>query len=121
MTRANYSKPEAEGTLRSYVTGFILSLGLTLAAYFIVVNHSFSMSAIIAWIVALALAQFLVQMLFFLHLGREKKPRWKLYVALYMVMVVTILVLGSLWIMSNLNYRMTPAQINSYLNSQSGL
>ena len=57
---------------------------------------------------------------FFLHLGKETKPRWKLYVFGFMVSVVLIIVFGSIWIMNNLNYRMTPAQINQYMNSQGG-
>jgi cytochrome o ubiquinol oxidase operon protein cyoD len=109
-----------EGTLRTYVTGFVWSIGLTLTAYALVVHHTFSPTVLIAAIIGLALVQFMIQMLFFLHLGRETKPRWKLFVFLFMVMVVVILVFGSLWIMANLNYRMTPDQINAYMNNQGG-
>jgi cytochrome o ubiquinol oxidase operon protein cyoD len=109
------------GTLRTYVTGFIASIALTLAAYLLVTRRALSRRTLIAAVIGLALAQFLVQLLFFLHLGRETKPRWKLMVALFMVMVVLILVFGSLWIMTNLNYRMTPDQINKYMNGQAGL
>jgi cytochrome o ubiquinol oxidase operon protein cyoD len=109
------------GTLRTYVTGFVASIVLTIAAYLLVTHRALSRRTLIAAVIGLALAQFLVQLLFFLHLGRETKPRWKLMVALFMVMVVLILVFGSLWIMTNLNYRMTPDQINKYMNSQAGL
>jgi cytochrome o ubiquinol oxidase operon protein cyoD len=108
------------GTARMYVTGFISSLVLTVTAYLLVVNHAFSRHGLIAAVVVLALTQFFVQVIFFLHLGRESKPRWKLAVFLFMTMVVLILVFGSLWIMTNLNYRMTPQQINNYMNEQSG-
>ena len=64
------------------------------------------------------LAQFFTQLLFFLHLGRETKPRWKLLVFLFMTMIVAILVFGSLWIMYNLNYHMTLQQMYQYLNNQ---
>jgi cytochrome o ubiquinol oxidase operon protein cyoD len=109
------------GTSRSYVTGFLLSIILTLAAYLSVVYHWLSRRGLIALVAGLALAQFLTQTLFFLHLGREAKPRWKLAVFLFMVSVVCILVFGSLWIMSNLNYRMTPEQIKAYLHTQDGI
>ena len=109
------------GTPRMYVTGFASSLVLTVTAYLFVTHHALSRRVLIGAIVALALVQFLVQLVFFLHLGRETKPRWKLAVFLFMIMVVLILVFGSLWIMTNLNYRMTPAQINTYMNNQSGL
>jgi len=110
----------SEGNLKSYITGFLLSIALTLSAYFMVVRRSFTADRIIAVIVALALIQFLVQMFFFLHLGKETKPRWKLFVVVFMIMIVLILVFGSIWIMNNLNYRMSPEQINTYLNNQGG-
>jgi len=37
-----------------------------------------------------------------------------------MILVVMILVGGSLWIMKNLNYRMTPEQMNQYMIDQNG-
>lgn len=108
------------GSLKTYVTGFVFSIVLTLTAYLLVVNRKFSVDIIIAAIVGLALLQFLVQLFFFLHLGKETKPRWKLFVLFFMIMVVLILVFGSIWIMNNLNYRMTPEQINTYMNNQGG-
>jgi cytochrome o ubiquinol oxidase subunit IV len=94
---------------------------LTFAAYLMVYNHLFSNIVLTTVIVILALVQFIVQVVFFLHLGRETKPRWKLAVMLFMIMVVLILVGGSLWIMSNLTVRMTPQQENNYMNNQQGL
>jgi cytochrome o ubiquinol oxidase operon protein cyoD len=117
----------AHATLKSYVIGFLFSVMLTLVAYFFVVNHTStymppsSQNFIIAIILALALAQFAIQLVFFLHLGKESKPRWKLTVFLFMIGIVSIVVFGSLWIMSSLNYRMTPQQIDTYMNNQDGL
>jgi cytochrome o ubiquinol oxidase operon protein cyoD len=109
------------GTLASYVTGYIFSIYLTFAAYLMVYNHLFSNIVLTTVIVILALVQFIIQVVFFLHLGRETKPRWKLAVMMFMILVVSILVGGSLWIMSNLNVRMTPQQENNYMNNQQGL
>lgn len=106
-------------TLRSYVVGFIGSLVFTLAAYLLVTHDLLSRRVLIASVITLALAQFLTQLLFFLHLGRERQPRWKLLVFLFMVVVVAILVFGSLWIMYKLNYHQSPQQMFKYLNSQS--
>lgn len=114
------------GSLRTYTIGFFLSIFLTLIAFGAVELHlhdhlSLSRDMIIAGIIGLALIQFMVQLFFFLHLGRETKPRWKLVVFGFMIMIICILVIGSLWIMSNLNYRMTPQQMNKYMQSQDGL
>ena len=98
------------GTTTSYVSGFILSLILTLTAYFVVVQQNdsaqpkFSYQYIVTFILILALVQLFVQLLFFLHLDRESRPRWNLMVASFALTVVLILVLGSLWIMHNLDY-----------------
>lgn len=106
----------------NYVIGFILSLVCTLSAYFLVTNHYVSNKWGLAGLVAiLALIQFVVQIVLFLHLGKERSPRFKLLVFSFMLCVVLILVGGSIWIMYNLNYKMTtPTQINKYMNQQDG-
>ena len=113
-------------TLRLYTTGFVLSLCFTLLAFGLVEEHIhsghtvFSHPFLIGMTAVLALAQFFTQIYFFLHLGRETKPRWKLLVLCFMVLVVSIIVFGSIWIMYNLNYRMSPNQINQYMLNQNG-
>jgi cytochrome o ubiquinol oxidase operon protein cyoD len=112
-------------TRRSYIIGFVSSLALTLTAYILAeahLNHgALTHRAILTVIAGLAVVQFIVQLLFFLHLGRERRPRWKFLVFWGMLLVVGILVIGSLWIMHSLNYRMTPEQMLKYMNSQDGL
>lgn len=108
------------GTLVSYVTGFVLSLVLTAWAYVSVVRHTFSGNVLIGWLLLLAIVQFFVQLFFFLHFGHETKPRWKLLTLTLMFVVVLIVVLGSIWIMYNLNYRMDPTQVNEYMRQQAG-
>jgi len=122
----NHKLPQSAGekhvTLRSYITGFILSLATTLAAYVVVTNQTYSKNGIIAVVAVLAVSQFVVQMLFFMHLGQEKNPRWKLLALLFMMGVVFIVVVGSLWIMKHLDYNMmSPKQMQHYMDSQDGL
>ena len=117
MSKSPKSLPE-RSTLVSYVVGYILSIYLTVMAYLLVANHMNSKVVLIGLVVGLALLQFAVQLLFFLHLGREMRPRLKLLAFLAMIMIVSILVFGSLWIMYNLNYHKTPQQIYKYLNNQ---
>lgn len=109
------------GSLYSYVIGFILSLILTGVAYIIVTKHIFTGNELVTAIIALAIAQVLTQLFFFLHLGRETKPRWKLVVLLFMLLVLGILVFGSLWIMQNLNYNMTPQDVTNYIIRDEGI
>lgn len=105
-----------KGLLKSYITGFILSVVLTLGAYFLVINKELLSPDIITLIIlTLAFIQLLVQLLFFLHMGRESNPRWNLLVFLSFAGVIFIMVVGSLWIMHHLNYNMSPMEMNNYL------
>jgi len=93
-----------QGTVRSYVTGFVLSLVLTLAAYFAVVGKVFEPVVVMGVILFLGLVQAAVQLVLFLYLGKETKPRWNMFSFVCMVSVAMIVVGGSLWIMAHLNY-----------------
>lgn len=108
----------------SYIIGFVLSVILTLLAYSLVVNGVLGGWNLIYALVGLAVVQLLVQLLFFLHLGRESEPRWNLLVFDFTLVVVIILVVGSLWIMNNLHYNMTPqdrpSDIRNELRRQPG-
>lgn len=112
---------QKKSKLGSYVTGYLLSIYLTMTAYLLVVNHAFDNFFMVTILVVLALLQFFVQLVYFLHLSAERHGRWRLFVFGVMLMVVGILVAGSIWIMNNLNYRMTPEQVNNYMNSQDSL
>jgi cytochrome o ubiquinol oxidase subunit IV len=108
---------EPRGSVRSYVIGFVSCIALTLVAYFATTTDSISRSYAIGIVAVLAIIQCIVQLRAFLHLGEELKPRWKLGVFTLMIAIVLILVVGSLWIMDNLNYRMihAPEQMNEYV------
>jgi len=108
-------------SLKRYLIGFILSLYLTSLAYILAVRHNLTMYWLGGTVLGLALLQFVIQLICFLHLGTETKPRWKLAVFWLMILVVGILIIGSLWIMAGLNYRMSPSQVNQYLRGQDSL
>jgi cytochrome o ubiquinol oxidase operon protein cyoD len=95
--------------LGAYVTGFVLSVLCTLAAYRIVDGKLFDSPterAVVIFI--LALVQLGVQLLFFLHIDHEKRPRWNQMAFAFMGVVVIILVAGTIWIMANLDYHGAP-------------
>ena len=94
------------GTMKSYTLGFFLSIGLTLAAYFVVDKHLLTGWDVLLVIMGLAFIQLWVQLIFFLHLGQEDKPRWNLLALLSTGSLILIVIVGSLWIMQNLSYHM---------------
>lgn len=110
-------------TIKSYVIGFVLSVALTLLAYGLVVNHVPTGGWLIAAIVMLAVVQLLVQLVFFLHLGHERLPRWNLLMLGFAVLIIVIVAGGSLWIMNHLNYNMTMPGVdtNTYMRNHEGI
>lgn len=110
------------GTVATYIAGFVLSVVLTLVAYVLAVNHALSSrELVIGAVVVLAVVQFVVQMVFFLHLGRERqRPRWNLVVFGFMSVVLCILLLGTLWIMWSLNYHMAPEELERAIIEDEG-
>lgn len=113
------NEQQGHGSLQSYVTGFALSLLFTAIPYLIVVKDWLEGNALVATLFAFAILQLLIQMVFFLHIGSETKPRWKLIALLFSIVVVVIVVIGSIWIMYNLDYNMMqPAQTDEYMLEQ---
>lgn len=119
---ANIKKAQVKtGGMMSYVVGFVLAVILTLLAYVIVVNHWLTGAALLAAIVGLAVVQLLVQLVFFLHLGRGGSARWNVTAFLFMLIILAVIAGGSLWIMYSLNYnmQMTPQEMDKYMQQQS--
>ncbi len=105
-----------------YVLGFLGSLVCTLAAYWLVAAHPVAHGTGLAALVALALVQLFIQLALFLHLGERGNKLNQLALALTLV-IVGIVVVGSLWIMYNLNARMmpTPTRMLQYTQSQDSM
>lgn len=107
-------------TYTKYIIGFLLSLGLTLLAYAIVTLKLLDSWAV-GVLLVLAVAQMVVQLVYFLHLGEEVGPRLKLLSFVFMGVILLIIVVGSLWIMNHLNYNMmemSPDEKESYMMGQ---
>ncbi|MDQ5982017.1 MAG: cytochrome o ubiquinol oxidase subunit [Patescibacteria group bacterium] len=107
-------------TIVKYVIGFVLSLVLTMTAYWVTVN-GIDKTTLYLILAVLALVQMVVQLIFFLHLGEEARPRYKLATFLLMSFMLAIIVVGSIWIMDNMNYNManmSPNEKNDYMLMQ---
>lgn len=121
LHHANIKKNGEHGTVLSYVIGFVLSLVFTAIPYYMVVNKTISGSALLTTIIAIAVLQMLIQIFFFLHLGRGPKPFYN--VVFFVATVITILIVigGSIFIMNNLNYNMAPDDASKYLAEKEGI
>jgi cytochrome o ubiquinol oxidase subunit IV len=108
-------------TTKSYVAGFVLSLIFTFLAYYSVVNNMFTGKALLATILGLAVAQMATQLFFFLHLGRGPKPAYNIVFLAGTVGLILVVVLGSIFIMYNLQYNMAPSEVTQRLSQDEAI
>jgi len=106
-------------SLTTYTIGFLLSVILTFLTYIVVTQHLLPDFASVI-IMVFAAAQMIVQMIFFLHVAHGSKPRWPLVAFFFMLVMLLVIVIASLWIMYSLKYNMvmTPEQMNQYMLEQ---
>ena len=96
----------SRGTLTSYLTGFVLALILTAIPFGIVMSGAFSPAATIFAIFVAGVVQIVVHLHYFLHLDTSSAARWNVLALMFTLLILTLFVGGSLWIMWTLNYRM---------------
>ena len=94
------------GNLKTYVSGFILSVVLTAIAFGAVMFGWGTHSTVTTVIFIAAAAQILVHLHYFLHLDFSSEARWNLLALIFAVLTMALFVGGSLWIMHSLNMRM---------------
>ncbi|MFE5318710.1 cytochrome o ubiquinol oxidase subunit IV [Paenibacillus sp. NPDC056579] len=106
MSQANsnshgqHSHSGSHGSLKSYVIGFILSIVLTIIPLVVILNGMFSETARIAIILLMAILQFAVQLVFFMHLKEGENARWNIMALILGIIILLTIVAGSIWIMT---------------------
>jgi len=96
----------SRGSLKSYLTGFILSLILTAIPFALVMRGTLSSSAALAVIFSAGIVQILMHLHYFLHLDTTSAARWNVLAMLFTLLIMALFVGGTLWIMHSLYYRM---------------
>jgi cytochrome o ubiquinol oxidase operon protein cyoD len=112
MSSANHHSSHGEvhkashGSLKSYIVGFVLSVVITLLAFWLVMSGAVPHGLILPGIVVLAVVQLLVQLVFFLHMGTAADQRDNTAIFAFTVLIIAIVVGGALWVMHNANVNM---------------
>ena len=96
----------AHGSVKEYVWGLILSIVLTAIPFGLVMSGELSSGLTLVIILLCAIAQVFVQLVFFLHMNTSSEQIWNTTSAVFIVLIVAIVVLGSIWIMQHLNHNM---------------
>uniref|UniRef100_UPI003F5CCDA3 cytochrome o ubiquinol oxidase subunit IV n=1 Tax=Candidatus Fukatsuia anoeciicola TaxID=2994492 RepID=UPI003F5CCDA3 len=94
-------------SLKSYLIGFVFSIILTVIPFVMVIYNNISHNIILITVVAFALVQIFIHLVYFLHMNQSSTERWNLVAFIFTIIVVTIIIIGSLWIMYNLDINMT--------------
>jgi len=97
---ASHDHQGGHGSLKSYVIGFILSIVLTILPLVVVLNGLMSKTATLVLILAMAILQFAVQLVFFMHLKEGKDAKWNMMALLLGLIILLTIVAGSIWIMT---------------------
>ena len=97
-------------SLKGYMTGFVLSVILTAIPFWMVMTGAIDNKQATAIIVmAFAVVQIVVHMVFFLHMNPASEGGWSMLALIFTVILVVIVLSGSLWVMYHLNANMMPA------------
>ena len=91
--------------LKTYITGFVLSLILTVIPFGAVGFEWFDMGTTLIVVAVTAVVQILVQMYFFLHLDFSPESAWNTGSALFSLLILAVLVGGTLWLFYSLEMR----------------
>ncbi|MDR5873313.1 cytochrome o ubiquinol oxidase subunit IV [Halomonas sp. CUBES01] len=95
--------PTAHGSVKSYVTGLILSIVLTIIPFAAVMSGALSMNVTVWTIVITAVAQILVQLVMFMHMDTKQEEGWNFMSFVFTLIILGLVVGGSLWIMHHLH------------------
>jgi cytochrome o ubiquinol oxidase operon protein cyoD len=108
----------SHGSLKSYIVGFALSIVLTFLSFGCVMSGAVPHDLILPGIVVFCVAQVLVQLVFFLHLSAKPGQRDNLSIGVFTLLIIAIVVVGSLWVLHNMNVSMMhPVQTMSLSNA----
>jgi cytochrome o ubiquinol oxidase subunit IV len=97
------------GSLASYTIGLAFALLLTGASFLVSQSNLLWSPGVPAGLAVLAIAQMGVHLVFFLHISTGPDNTNNVLALAFGVLIVTLIVAGSLWIMANLNANMVPA------------
>ena len=93
------SHDACHGSYKSYAIGFILSVILTVIPFGLVMYPSLPKSITLWIVLAFAVIQVLVHLVYFLHLDRSAAQRNNVIAFVFAALVIVLLVGLSLWIM----------------------
>ncbi len=97
------------GSFKDYVTGFVLSVILTAIPFWLVMGNVIEDKVVTGVVIlALAVVQIVVHMIYFLHMNTKSEGGWTFLALIFTITLVVITLCGSIWVMHHLNTNMMP-------------
>jgi cytochrome o ubiquinol oxidase subunit IV len=96
------------GSFKSYMIGFVLSVILTAIPFALVMTGALPAQATALIVMAFAVVQIVVHMIYFLHMNSKSEGGWTMLALIFTIVIVVICLAGSLWVMYHLNTNMMP-------------
>ena len=99
---------EAHGSMKDYTIGFVLAVILTAIPFWLVMTHQLPPGTTRFVIVGFAAVQFVVHMVYFLHMNSKSEGGWNMMAMLLTIILLFIVLSGSIWVMYHMNANMMP-------------
>ena len=96
------------GSILGYTLGLVFALLLTGASFIVSQTDLLWAPGVSAGLAVLAIAQMGVHLVFFLHISTGRDNTNNVIALSFGLLIVTLIMSGSLWIMANLNANMVP-------------
>ena len=101
------------GSLKGYVTGFVLAVILTAIPFWLVMAKVITSPVVTAAVIlGIGAVQIVVHMVYFLHMNTKSEGGWSMLALIFTLMLVVIALSGSLWVMYHLNHNMMPHSVH---------
>ena len=95
---------------KEYATGFLLSVVLTAIPFWLVMAKVLPTPTITTLVIlAFAMVQVVVHMVYFLHMNPKSEGGWNLLALIFTAVLLVIVLIGTLWVMHHMNTNMMPA------------
>jgi cytochrome o ubiquinol oxidase subunit IV len=95
-------------SILAYTSGLAFALLLTGGSFWVSQSHALWGPGLPVGLAVLAIAQMGVHLVFFLHVGSGPDDTNTVLALAFGILIVTLVVSGTLWIMANLNGNMMP-------------
>ncbi len=96
------------GSFSSYMIGFVLSVILTAIPFALVMTGALAKDTTIVIILAMAVVQILVHMVYFLHMNMKVEGGWSMLALIFTIVFVVVTLAGSIWVLYHVNANMMP-------------